>query len=137
VDNEKNLGGRPPIWTDPEAFAEAVDKYFENKEEIHTWTGLALHLGFDSRQSLQDYKERDGFLTPIKKALARIEGIYEQRMVKANNPSGSIFALKNFGWTDRQEIKHEGTAIGFLSIDPLSDDQANDSPSEDSGAKEA
>ncbi len=134
---EKDKGGRPPIWTDPIAFSEAVDKYFENKEETHTWTGLALHLGFESRQSLQEYKDKDGFCYPIKKALARIEAIYEQRMVKSNNPSGSIFALKNFGWTDRQEIKHEGNVIGFLSVDPLADDQTNDSPSKDSGAKEA
>jgi len=133
---EESQVGRPPIWTDPIAFDKKVDEYFDDKEIVHTWSGLALYLGFSSRDSLNDYKKKPEFSDSIKKSLSRIEMIYEQRMVKSNNPSGSIFALKNFGWTDRQEIKHEGMAIGFLSIDPL-DDPADNSPKKDSQPKEA
>lgn len=102
--------GRPPIWTDPEKFAVAVDEYFaaaEISESNPTWTGLALHLGFESRQSLQDYKEKDGFSYPIKKALAKIEENYEQGLF-SRNPAGAIFALKNFGWKDKQEVEQSG-----------------------------
>lgn len=102
-----DLGGRPPIWDDPIKFSQAVDDYFENIEIRHTWTGLALHLGFESRQSLEDYKKRDGFLTPIKKALLRIENQYEEGLF-GRNPAGSIFALKNFQWKDKQEIEQSG-----------------------------
>lgn len=75
-----DLGGRPPIWDDSEAFGKACDLYFEQckqNNEPATWTGLALYLGFESRQSLQDYKSREGFSYPIKKALLRIEENYE------------------------------------------------------------
>ena len=98
------MNGRPAKWTDAEAFSKAVDEYFDNKEIAHTWTGLALHLGFESRQSLEDYKSKDGFSYPIKKALLRIEEKYEQALFW-KNAAGPIFALKNFGWRDKQEIE--------------------------------
>lgn len=100
--------GRPPIWNDPDAFAEAVEKYFaEATIDPPTWTGLALHLGFESRQSLQDYKEKEGFSYPIKKALSRIEANYEKNLF-SRNPAGAIFALKNFGWKDKHDVETDG-----------------------------
>lgn len=129
--------GRPPIWDNPEAFDRRADEYFADKETVHTWVGLALHMGFASRDSLHEYGKKPEFSDSVKKCLSRIEAIYEQRMVKANNPSGSIFALKNFGWSDRQEIKHEGIGIGFLNIDPMADDQTDNSTKEDSATTEA
>jgi hypothetical protein len=101
-----NLGGRPPVWTDADAFAKKVDEYFET-EKHPTWSGLALYLGFESRQSLEDYKKKDGFSYSIKKALLKIENIYESNLQK-QNPAGSIFALKNFGWKDKQEVEQSG-----------------------------
>lgn len=97
---------RPAMWTDPEAFEQKVDEYF-SLEERPTWTGLAIHLGFESRQSLEDYKKKEGFAYPIKKALLRIENEYE-KAVFSKNPAGPIFALKNFGWKDKQEVEQSG-----------------------------
>lgn len=94
--------GRPPKWDNPEAFSKAVDEYFDTDPEP-TWTGLALFLDFESRQSLWEYGKKDGFSLPIKKALLRIEQEYEKGL-RSKNPTGSIFALKNFNWKDRQEI---------------------------------
>jgi hypothetical protein len=132
--------GRPAVWEDPEAFDKAVDEYFDlrrEEKEPPTWTGLALHLGFESRQSLQDYKEKEGFSYPIKKALARIEDTYEKALFN-KNAAGPIFALKNFNWKDKQEIAHDHTIHkGFVNIDPLDDNQTNDSPTQDSATKEA
>jgi hypothetical protein len=102
--------GRPATWEDATKFGEAVEQYFieSDEEGKHpTWTGLALHLGFESRQSLQDYKSKPEFSYPIKKALARIEENYEQGLF-SRNPAGSIFALKNFGWSDKQEVQSDG-----------------------------
>lgn len=123
--------GRPPIWDDPEAFDKKVDEYFEIQAQP-TWSGLALYLGFESRQSLQDYKSKEAFSYPIKKALLRIESMYESNLTKQNT-AGSIFALKNFGWKDTQQITHD-IQKGILSLDPL-DDTADHSPAEDSPAQ--
>jgi len=105
--------GRPPIWTDPEEFSKAVDVYL-NENNNPTWTGLAYHLGFESRQSLQDYKEKPEFSYPIKRALLKIEETYENALF-SRNPAGPIFALKNFGWRDKQEIdqvtEHKGGIV--------------------------
>lgn len=110
-----DLGGRPPIWEDPIAFAKAVDDYFNDPEEQHTWTGLALYLGFSSRDSLNDYKKKEGFSDPIKKALLKIENKYE-KAINGKNPAGPIFALKNFGWKDKQEIDQKTEHSGGITI---------------------
>jgi hypothetical protein len=108
MEEEKGKPGRPLIWDDPEAFSKKVDEYFTQEEEPPTWTGLALFLGFSSRDSLNDYKKKDGFSDPIKKALLRIERKYEQGIFNSRNPAGAIFALKNFGWKDKNEIETDG-----------------------------
>lgn len=103
MDEAKNLGGKPPMYTSPEELSEKVDSYFED-EDSPTWSGLALYLGFNSRQALNYYMdEKPGYLDPLKKALLKIEIEYEKGLA-GRNPAGSIFALKNFGWTDRQEV---------------------------------
>lgn len=107
------------MWDDPEAFSKAVDEYFNDKEITHTWTGLAIHLGFESRQSLEDYKQKPEFAYPIKKALLKIEQIYEKALF-SKNAAGPIFALKNFGWKDKQDIQVSGTLTPFFK-DPLDD----------------
>jgi hypothetical protein len=98
--------GRPPIWDDPEAFSKAVDEYFEQDIQ-HTWTGLAYHLGFESRKSLWEYGTKEEFSNPVKRALLRIEEMYEKALFN-KNAAGPIFALKNFNWQDKQQIEHEG-----------------------------
>jgi len=121
--------GRPRKWDDPEAFSRAVDEYF-SKEGVHTWTGLALHLGFASRDSLNDYKKIEGFSDPIKKALLRIEANYEEALFN-RNPAGPIFALKNFGWKDKQEV--DQTIKGGISInweDPIHNSKDEGQPGE-------
>lgn len=137
MEQEKNLGGRPVKWDDPEAFEIAVNEYFDDQEILHTWTGLALHLGFASRDSLNDYKKKDGFSDSVKKALMRIENKYEEAALTKKNPAGAIFALKNFGWKDRQEIDMTANvSTSFMNIDPLAD-EANNGTTEDSATQEA
>lgn len=97
--------GRPPIWSDPQAFDEAVDNYFKKENEPFTWTGLTIFLGFASRDSLHEYGKKPEFSDSVKKGLLRIENQYEKALMKGN-PGGPIFALKNFNWRDKQEIDH-------------------------------
>lgn len=111
---ERDLGGRPALFSTPELLESKVQEYFNqfnpegditplNQEYRPTITGLCLFLGFESRQSFYDYEERRGFSYTIKKARMRIENQYEL-MLSSKNPAGSIFALKNLGWTDKQEV---------------------------------
>ena len=45
---------------------------------------------------------------------------YEKRL-HGNNPTGAIFALKNFGWPDRQQIEVEETTPRDIKIELVSD----------------
>lgn len=84
-----------------------------------TVSGLAIHLGFASRQSFYDYEKNEEYSYTIKRARLFIEREYEKRMLE--NPAGAIFALKNLGWTDKQEVQHSGdlntTVMGKITID--------------------
>jgi hypothetical protein len=121
-------GGRPPLFDNPDKLMEMIDEYFvyirgqktskvdEQGNVNETWdrlpepatiTGLALYLGFCSKQSLYDYGEKVEFTYPIKKARLYIENKYEQNL-HGNSPTGSIFALKNMGWKDKTETEFSG-----------------------------
>lgn len=87
---------------------ELVKKAYEYTEWVRhperpTITGLALFLGFESKQSMYDYEKKESFAYPIKRARMMIEHAYEQNLHQ-DKPAGSIFALKNMGWVDKQEI---------------------------------
>ena len=114
-------GGRPPKFKSAEELQEKIADYFENpptRKEFYegelidvpciTITGLALHLGFESRQSLYDYQERDEFSYIIKRAKSMVENHYEMSL-HGSRPTGMIFALKNMGWTDK--VQNENTNI--------------------------
>jgi hypothetical protein len=104
-------GGRPRVYETPEELQIAVDGYFSyltEKKEPATVTGLALHIGFESRQSIYDYEEDGEFSYIIKNARLRVECEYEKRLTTAQSPTGAIFALKNMGWKDKTEQEIHG-----------------------------
>jgi hypothetical protein len=70
-------------------------------------TGLALALGFCSRQSLYDYEGKDAFSYTIKVARLRIENSYEEHLF-TKSCTGAIFGLKNLGWSDKYEQEISG-----------------------------
>lgn len=115
--------GRPRIIETPEEMEEQVDAYFDfvkAKKEPATITGLALYLGFASRQSFYDYEQKPEFSYTIKRARSRIEECYEKAL-HSRNPIGAIFALKNFGWTDKTEV----TATNFntdVTVEPTAEE---------------
>lgn len=92
-----------------------IDEYWERPPEPATITGLALYLGFESRQSVYDYGEREKFSYIIKNAQLRVECEYEKKL-SGNNPTGSIFALKNMGWKDKteQDLNVTGSPIQII-----------------------
>ena len=100
MSEEKHPGGRPRKYQSVEQLQAAIDSYFESTEKV-TITGLALHLGFNSRQALINYEGySEEFHDAIKRAKSMVEVYYEERLV-GGHAAGSIFALKNFGWSDK------------------------------------
>lgn len=100
--------GRPKKFKSIKELQEKIDAYFvdcEEYEEPITLTGLCIWLD-TTRETLMDYQEADEFSDTIKKAKQRIENAYEKRLIKRGN-AGDIFALKQFGWTDKQEIDNK------------------------------
>ena len=104
--------GRPPLFTDPDEMQIKIDLYF-HQNIAPTITGLCLFLGFESRQSFYDYESVDGFSYTIKRARARMEEYYEKALMRDGQVTGPIFALKNLGWKDKQEIDAQ---IGVMDI---------------------
>lgn len=98
---EKHAGGRPSLWTNPEVVKKLIDEYF-NREKMPTMAGLAVSLDV-SRSTLYNYADKDEFMDIIKKARWKIEEAYEKLLIYGDKPTGVIFALKNTGWTDKQE----------------------------------
>ena len=78
-----------------------------------TGSGLAAYIGID-RTSLINYGKRDEFFDTIKNVRAKLQDFYEERMIE-NGHAGNIFAAKNFGFTDKQEISADIKANEFVS----------------------
>lgn len=115
-------GGRPLKFSSPKEMEEKIQEYFKTTpDEELTITGLALALDTD-RKTLINYENRDEFFYTIKKAKTKIENSYE-RALRKNGRTGDIFALKNFVWTDRQEID---SSIRVNNYDKLSDEEINE-----------
>lgn len=83
---------------------EVEHEVWDRHPEPPTVTGLALFLGFASKQSLYDYNSKEDFSYPIKRSLMLVEN-YHEKALGDKNPTGHIFALKNKGWSDKVEIE--------------------------------
>jgi hypothetical protein len=111
----ENGRGRPRIIKTPEEFdakVEAFRQLCEERGDPVTFTGMAVYLGFADRRSFYDYAKEPGFSLSVKRAQSLVETEYEKRLA-GNNVAGSIFALKNHGWSDRQDLAVGGTEDGL------------------------
>ncbi len=105
-DGRRTGAGRPRIIKSVKHFEAIAGAYFYNCEvndKPILLTGLILALGLSSRAALDEYEKRQEFFNSVKRAKLRIEMEYEKRLLD-KNPTGAIFALKNFGWTDKQQV---------------------------------
>lgn len=137
----ENTGGRPPMYETKEEIEEKIDNYFRECEGIPffdddgkpwrtdkghivyekppkppTVTGLALALGFASRQALLNYQGREEFHDTITRAKTRIEEYAEMRLFDRNGVNGAKFSLiNNFkGWRDKPKDETELEALHKL-----------------------
>nr|BDD43977.1 hypothetical protein 34 [bacterium] len=120
-------GGRPPKFKKVKDLEESIETYFTGLLETDynrpTISGLAHHLGFESRQSIYDYINRgDQFSYTIKRALLKIEEIHEQNLF-GTGATGSIFWLKNRGWQDKQHHDHttDGDKITNVTVEVVNE----------------
>lgn len=129
------MAGAKPKYKTPEAMQEVIDRYFKAcegellrdgegelifdkwghpitiNEKPPTVTGLALALGFNTRQTLLNYQSKPAFIDTVTRAKARCEEYAEQRLYDRDGQRGAEFSLRcNFRWRDGAD---QGTAGGL------------------------
>lgn len=113
------------ILTDAEG-SPIVDKY-GNVAMIGvrplTITGLALALGFTSRQALLNYQAKEEFVDTIMRAKAQVERYAEERLFDKDGANGAKFSLSNNfeGWREKQQIEADVNSEVTINIE-LSDE---------------
>jgi len=109
---EKQNVGRPRTFNtvkELEACIELYKDYLKQTDKPPTIAGLAYYTGI-SRQSIYNYKERDEYFGTIKSLVDWILMTYEELAITSSG-GGIIFLLKNYGYTDKQEIQQTGKGI--------------------------
>jgi hypothetical protein len=144
----KHAGGRPPMYKTVEEMQEKIDAYFkmcegtvlndENGMPVTdkygrvivvgdrplTITGLALALGFNSRQALLNYQAKKEFNDAILRAKAKVEQYAEERLYDRDGANGAKFSLANNfeGWKEKQQIDADVKNDVTITIE-LSDEE--------------
>lgn len=135
--------GRKPTFTSAEEMQEKIDAYFascepellrdgdgtpmlnKNGEPIYvggrpmTIQGLALALGFTSRQSLLNYKAKREFVDTVTRARLRVEQYAAERLFDRDAQRGAQFTLAyGFGYArDAEDGKNRETQGVKIEID--------------------
>lgn len=136
-----NPVGRPPKFKSAEEIQKLIDEYFESckgeplmvgdepfldknghpvliNARPPTVTGLALALGFHSRQSLLNYQAKKEFVDTITRAKMRVEEYCETRLFDRDGQRGAEFNLRyNFRWAQEEKSgSEEDSASGIVMI---------------------
>ena len=119
--------GNPRRWRSAKALQAAVDAYFEECSEngrVPSVAGLALALGFMSRQALARYTDRmheennDDYVVIITSAKTRIEEANIQLAYNKEASAGARFMLQNgFNYSEKQEIGLNSNTIKVELVD--------------------
>lgn len=141
--SEQKKVGRPPMYDTAEEMQEKIDAYFEkcngrfltdndgnyvlNKYGAPivvdvrplTITGLALALGFNSRQALLNYQAKEEFHDTIMRAKAKVEQYAEERLFDKDGANGAKFSLANNfeGWKEKQSIEAEVSSDMTINVE--------------------
>lgn len=122
---------RKPKYESVEQLEEKIEAYFESckgeilreedgsivfnpKDGTPIWInrkpptipGLALALGFSSKQSLYDYKAKKEFLDSISRAQMRVEQYTAEKLFDRDSQRGAQFALE-YGFRYRRDAESE------------------------------
>ncbi|MFA5925610.1 MAG: terminase small subunit [Parcubacteria group bacterium] len=85
---------------------EHIEECRKNDKPI-TITGICLKLD-TTRQTLLDYERKNEFSDTVKRLKLHAENYAEETLYNKNGRAvvGAIFALKNFGWSDKMEFEN-------------------------------
>lgn len=102
----KDCRGRVLLDDDGYAITDKHGKPIIVDERPLTVTGLALALGFNSRQTLLNYQGKPEFMDTIMRAKAQVEQYAEERLFDKDGANGAKFSLANNfeGWKEKREI---------------------------------
>lgn len=131
--------GNKPKYETPEQMQEVIDQYFAScegewltdnngdmvfnkfgspirvNEKPPTITGLALALGFASRQALLNYSAKKAFNDTITRAKAQCEAYAEQRLYDRDGSRGAEFSLRhNFKWAEDTADKDDLAKVAAI-----------------------
>lgn len=123
----KEKCGRTPKYKNADEIKEIIENYFEAckgeqledndgkfiydkynqpvwiNRKVPTVTGLALALGFTSRQALLNYQAKPEFVDTVTRAKAMVEEYTESRLFDRDGARGAEFSLRcNFRWNAKQ-----------------------------------
>ena len=131
------LVGRPPKYKSVEEIEQKIEAYFKSCEgeplkdrdgtvltdkygaplivgrKPPTITGLALALGFSTRQSLLNYQGKKEFVDTITRAKSFVEKYAEERLFDRESVQGAKFSLvNNFkGWSEKPESESDAELL--------------------------
>jgi hypothetical protein len=123
----RQMAGRPLKYKTVDELQKAIDGYFKSCEgkvlkdddgdpvydkygevimvgvKPPTVTGLALSLGFTTRQALLNYQGKKQFVDTVTRAKSYIEEYAEQRLFDRDGVQGAKFSLANNfkGWSEK------------------------------------
>lgn len=131
---------RPMKYKSKEDLQVAIDAYFESckgtmltdedgrpvlnkyseavfiNQKPPTVTGLALALGFNSRQALLNYQGRKEFNDTITRAKSFCEEYAESRLFDRDGSNGAKFSLTNNfkGWREKPEEQQQDAGVTII-----------------------
>ena len=109
IDHYFNLSGEPPkSEKKSKSSTETAELTETSFSEPATISGLALYLGFNSMAHFEEYEQNGNFAATLQRARLRIQAMYERRLMQ-QSPAGAMYALKSFGWDERNENKNGGS----------------------------
>ena len=88
----------------------AAKKVWDREPEPGTFTGLALFLGFNSRQEFEYYESHGLYAAALQRGRLHVEAGYEKKL-HHQSPAGAIFALKSMGWNEKTEAKDDSHGV--------------------------
>lgn len=115
----RDCEGRPYIMDDGEPLRDKYGDVILLDQHPPTVTGLALALGFTSRQALLNYKAKKEFVDTVTRAKTKCEEYAERRLYDRDGAKGAEFSLKyNFKWAQEKdkEKDEESHAVGVVLI---------------------
>jgi hypothetical protein len=112
IEGDYHIEQKPPKNVKDDSILEDVIVY-DRPAEPPTITGLALYLGFNSRQEFEECEKKPRYATALKRGRLKIEAEYEKKL-HLTSAAGAIFALKSLGWNDDKET--DASSLKTLDI---------------------